>query len=249
MRYSFTSSIQDSAVQTPLVLAQDVRVHYGHREIISGLDMKVSPGEFIALVGANGAGKTTLLRTLMGLISPSSGTVSILGRSPIAAREKIGYVPQKHYFEWSFPITVKDAVLTGRTRAIGWFRRPSTDDWVSVFRAIERSGITHLQDRVVGELSGGQRQRVLLARALASDPSLLLLDEPFTGVDAPTQDSLNELYTSLAEEGLGIVMSTHDMLSALTHCSRICGVRGNLALDAPAHQLSVEELHRWLREA
>ena len=170
----------------------------------------------------------------------------MLGESPRAARAHIGYVPQKHQFQWDFPLTVKDTVMTGRVREIGFFRRPAKKDWVQVFSAMERTDVLHLQDASIAELSGGQRQRVLLARALAATPSLLLLDEPFTGVDAPTQTTLTRLYRELADEGITILMSTHDMLAARESCSRLCGVRGNIHLDGPADSFSLEQLHTWL---
>lgn len=230
----------------PVISLKDMGASYGKRTVLSGIDFQVYPGEFVGLIGANGAGKTTLLRSLLGLVPGVSGEITVFGGPPASARTRIGYVPQKHQFQWDFPITVKDTVMTGRSAHLGMFKRPNTDDWVAVFSAIKRAGIGHLGDRVIGELSGGQRQRVLLARALATDPQLLLLDEPFTGVDAPTQDLLSSLYRELASEGLAIVMSTHDMLAAREACTRLVGVRETLALDVSARELSVEELHCWL---
>lgn len=214
--------------------------------VLEGLNLHLEPGEFVGLIGANGAGKTTLLRSILGLVPIRSGSIEALGKSPIAARTQIGYVPQKHLFQWDFPITVEQAVLTGRTKAIGWFRKAGTYDWRAVYSALDRTELTALRNRVIGELSGGQKQRVLLARALASDPQLLLLDEPFTGIDAPTQTCLNRLYQELAASGLTILMSTHDMVAARANCSRIIGLRRHLVLDAPASQYSIEELYAFL---
>lgn len=232
--------------QSPVVSLKNMGAGYGKRTILREINLEVHRGEFVGLIGANGAGKTTLLRSLLGLVPGATGEIRLLGGTPTAARTRIGYVPQKHQFQWDFPITVQDAVMTGRSAHLGLFKRPGKNDWMAVFSAIKRAGIEHLSERIIGELSGGQRQRVLLARALASDPQLLLLDEPFTGVDAPTQDMLNTLYRELAAEGLTIVMSTHDMLAAREACTRLIGVRETLALDAPAHKYSVEELHHWL---
>ena len=170
----------------PVLEISNLYAGYARRSILKDLSLTLERGEFAGLIGANGAGKTTLLRTILGLIRPASGQVRVLGESPRAARAHIGYVPQKHQFQWDFPLTVKDTVMTGRVREIGFFRRPAKKDWVQVFSAMERTDVLHLQDASIAELSGGQRQRVLLARALAAGPSLLLLDEPFTGVDAPT---------------------------------------------------------------
>lgn len=230
----------------PTVRIENLSVGYGRNRVLTGLSLTLAAGEFVGLIGANGAGKTTLLRTILGLITPTCGVVDVLGTPPRSARSRIGYVPQKHLFQWDFPVTVKEAVMSGRTRELGWFRRPKTADWVKVLSAVERTDLTHLKDRPVGDLSGGQRQRVLLARALATEPSLLLLDEPFTGVDAPTQSTLTTLYRELAGEGVTIVMSTHDMLAARESCSRLCGVRGGLDLDGAADSFSLEQLHAWL---
>ena len=214
--------------------------------MLRDFSLTLNPGEFVGLLGANGAGKTTLLRAIMGLLHPSSGSIRVLGSTARTARARIGYVPQKHQFQWDFPITVKDAVMTGRTREIGWFRRPKTADWVKVFHALERTDLMPLKNRPIGELSGGQRQRVLLARALAVEPALLLLDEPFTGVDAPTQSALTGLYRQLAGEGVTILMSTHDIVAAQESCSRLCGVRGSLSLDGKAEDFSPQQLYAWV---
>lgn len=235
-----------AGASAPTVTITDLHAGYPGRPVLTGLNLTLYPGEFVGLIGANGAGKTTLLRSLLGLVPIGQGRIDILGQPPLKARSHIGYVPQKHLFQWDFPITVENAVMSGRTRAISWFRRPGRDDWQAVYSALEKAELTDLKNRPVGELSGGQKQRVLLARALASAPRLLLLDEPFTGVDAPTQDSLNRLYRSLAAEGMTILMSTHDMVAARTWCSRIIGVRGTLAVDAPAQEHSVEELYAFL---
>lgn len=235
-----------AGASAPTVTISGLHAGYPGRPVLTGLDLTLYPGEFVGLIGANGAGKTTLLRSLLGLVPIGQGQIDILGTPPLKARTHIGYVPQKHLFQWDFPITVENAVMSGRTRAIGWFRRPGRADWQAVYSALEKAELTDLKDRPVGELSGGQKQRVLLARALASAPRLLLLDEPFTGVDAPTQDSLNRLYRALVAEGMTILMSTHDMVAARTWCSRIIGVRGTLAVDTPARQHSAEELYAFL---
>ncbi|MFC6353606.1 metal ABC transporter ATP-binding protein [Rothia nasimurium] len=174
----------------PTVTITDLHAGYPGRPVLTSLNLTLHPGEFVGLIGANGAGKTTLLRSLLGLVPTSKGRIDILDEPPLKARAHIGYVPQKHLFQWDFPITVENAVMSGRTRAIGWFRRPRRTDWQAVYSALDKAELTDLKDRPVGELSGGQKQRVLLARALASAPKLLLLDEPFTGVDAPPHPGL-----------------------------------------------------------
>lgn len=231
---------------SPLLKLQAVDAGYPGRSVLSGVNFTLEAGEFAGLIGANGAGKTTLFRTVLGLIKPLSGEVTIAGKPPKTVRSGIGYVPQKHLFAWDFPITIAETVMTGRSHLMGMWRRAGKEDWKQVFTALERVGLTDLRNRPIAELSGGQRQRVLLARALSTAPSLLLLDEPFTGVDAPTQTMLTELYRSLVAEGMTILMSTHDMYSAATSCSRIIGLRGGVDLDAPAGRFSVEALHRWL---
>lgn len=237
---SFCSSV-------PVLRVEDLRVSLSGREVLTGVDWEVRPGELVGLLGPNGAGKTTLLRTILGLIPAEAGRIRITGRTPRAARSLIGYVPQKHQFAWDFPLSVEETVLSGRIPVMGPLHRPAARDWAAVGQALKRTGLSELRRRTLSELSGGQRQRVLLARVLATDPRLLLLDEPFTGVDVPTQHLLTRLYGGLAEEGRAVIMSTHDLPGALEACTRVCGLRGRIVLDRAPERLSVVGLHRWLR--
>lgn len=161
----------------------DVAVNVGGLQVLHDVNISASKGDLLALLGPNGAGKTTILRTMLGLVKPAKGTVKVAGASPGKGWRHIGYVPQRHEFAWDFPISVAGVVMSGRTRHIGWLRRPRKDDHIAVRDALRTAGMAELANRTVGELSGGQRQRVLIARALATRPSVLLLDEPFTGVD------------------------------------------------------------------
>lgn len=194
-------------------------VDLGGRRVLHNVTVAVEPGCLLGLVGPNGAGKTTLLRSVLGLLTPSAGTIEIDGDPP--RRAALGYVPQHHEFAWDFPISVFGAVASGRAdRLRGWLPvgRAVKDAAVA---AIEAVGLERLRNRPVGELSGGQRQRVLLARALMRDPALLVLDEPFTGVDAPTQTALTEVLSSLTGRGHTVLMSTHDIEHARKACDRL----------------------------
>ncbi|PWD52334.1 anchored repeat-type ABC transporter ATP-binding subunit [Serinibacter arcticus] len=200
---------------------EGLAVDLGGREVLREIDLTVARGELVGLIGPNGAGKTTLLRSVLGLTQIRGGTVTIGGSTAGAGRRKVGYVPQRHEFAWDFPISVEDVVLSGRVGAIGWGRRAGVEDYRATRQALERVHMQDLRRRPVGQLSGGQRQRVLVARALALRPCLLLLDEPFTGLDIPTQELLTDLFTSLAQEGHALLMTTHDLAGALVACQRL----------------------------
>ncbi|MCD0447253.1 anchored repeat-type ABC transporter ATP-binding subunit [Glycomyces sp. A-F 0318] len=212
-------------------------VSLGGRPVLDGVDLAVAPGETVGLIGPNGAGKTTLLRAVLGLVRPDAGTVATGAGRP-------GYVPQKHEFTWDFPITVHGAVLNARN-STRWFRRPGRADREAAAEAVDRVGLADLAGRPVGELSGGQRQRVLVARALARRPRLLLLDEPFTGVDVPTQELLTGLLARLAEEGTAILTTTHDLAQARATCTRICLLNRTVVADGAPADLTDPDL--WLR--
>ncbi|MEZ3160712.1 anchored repeat-type ABC transporter ATP-binding subunit [Microbacterium sp. BWT-B31] len=220
-------------------------VDLGGRRVLADATVRVRPGELVGLLGPNGAGKTTLLRSILGLVPARSGTVRIDGRRPAEARSLVGYVPQRHEFAWDFPITVEEAVLTGRTARIGWMRRPKTADYRAADEALGRVGMAALRRRPVGELSGGQRQRVLVARALALAPTALLLDEPFTGLDMPSQELLTDLFTRLAREGHAVLMTTHDIAAALHDCTRLCLINRRIIADGTTAQLGDPAV--WMR--
>ncbi|WP_201775223.1 anchored repeat-type ABC transporter ATP-binding subunit [Corynebacterium epidermidicanis] len=215
----------------------DLHVSLAGRPVLDQLSLRVEPGEFLGLIGPNGAGKTTLFRSILGLIRPVAGQITVAGTRVDKARGALGYVPQRHDFAWDFPISVHDTVLTGRTRSIGWLRRPKLADFEAVATALDLVRLTELADRPIGELSGGQRQRVLVARALTTDPSLLLLDEPFTGLDIPSTELLLDLFAQLAAQGVSIIMSTHNLAEAMEVCNRVVLLNGRIVADGPPEQL------------
>jgi len=228
----------------PALRIDDLRVALGGRPVLTGATLAVDRGELVGLIGPNGAGKTTMLRTALGLLPPGSGRVEIEGRPVRAGRVPVGYVPQRHDFAWDFPISVAHAVMTGLTRRLGLFRRPGAGHWESVAAALKRVRMSELADRPVAELSGGQRQRVLVARALVLEPTVLLLDEPFTGLDLPTQELLSGLFADLAHEGHAVLMTTHDVLAALDGCDRIVLLDRTVVASGTPAQLA-DDPHAW----
>jgi manganese/iron transport system ATP-binding protein len=199
----------------------DVSVQLGGRSVLDRVRLDVARGELVSLVGPNGAGKTTLLRTALGLLRPAAGRVLVDERPVKPGRVRVGYVPQRHEFAFDFPIDVAGVVATGLTGSLGLWRRPNATHWKAVADALHRVRMSEYAHRPVGQLSGGQRQRVLVARALVIDPTVLLLDEPFTGLDMPTADLLATLFAEIAHEGRAVLMTTHDLIGAIDISDRI----------------------------
>ncbi|WP_152190631.1 anchored repeat-type ABC transporter ATP-binding subunit [Georgenia satyanarayanai] len=220
-------------------------VDLGGRPVLRDVDLSVAGGELVGLIGPNGAGKTTLIRSVLGLVPVREGDVDVSGSSARAARRTVGHVPQRHEFAWEFPISVHDVVLSGRVGTIGWLRRAKVDDFRAVNEALERVGMADLRDRPVGQLSGGQRQRVLVARALALRPRLLLLDEPFTGLDIPTQELLTDLFRALSDEGRALLMTTHDLAGAMHTFDRLYLVNQAVVASGPPAELTDPAV--WIR--
>ncbi|NLU79254.1 anchored repeat-type ABC transporter ATP-binding subunit [Micromonospora sp. HNM0581] len=220
-------------------------VDLGGRPVLRDVRLHLDRGELVGLLGPNGAGKTTLLRAVLALIRTRGGRVLVEGKPARPGRSGIGYVPQRHEFSWDFPISVEQAVMSGRTGRIGLLRRPGVADWRAVGDALDRVQLTDLRRRPAGELSGGQRQRVLVARALALAPSILLLDEPFTGLDMPTQELLGDLFVSLAQEGRAVLMTTHDLIAAVDSCTRLVLLNGRIVADGRPADLQDADL--WTR--
>jgi manganese/iron transport system ATP-binding protein len=206
----------------PALELDRANVSYGRRVALENVSLEVHEGQSIALIGPNGAGKSTLLRAVLGLVPLASGAVRVLGRTPADARRFVAYVPQADALDTEFPVTVEQVVLMGRTRAIGWVRRPARRDHAIARDALDEVGLLDLAKVRFGTMSGGQRQRVLLARAVTQEARLLLLDEPFNGVDAVTVDVLLDVLHRLRAEGTAVVMSTHDLSVAHLACGDAC---------------------------
>lgn len=197
-----------------MLKTENISCQVGGVRVLDGVNLHVEPGKLHGLIGPNGAGKTTLLRVILGLQKTVSGSVT-------CSAQGIGYVPQRHEFAWDFPISVFDTVLTAFTGRRGFFRRPSVTEFHAAKHALELTDMAKFANRPVGQLSGGQRQRVLVARALATGSDLLLLDEPFTGLDLPTAEQLQELFGTLVANGTTILMTTHDLLTANADCHKL----------------------------
>jgi ABC-type Mn2+/Zn2+ transport system ATPase subunit len=197
------------------VSVRDLVVRYDRHVALDGVNVDVGYGEALGIVGPNGSGKSTLLKTIAGLLEPYSGTVSVLGKAPRSlAAGSIAYVPQIEDVDWTFPATVWDVVAMGRFPRLGLFRRFGAADRAAVERGLELVNMRSLANRHISALSGGQQQRVFVARAIAQEPKLLLLDEPTTGVDAETEEALRSVIRELVQSGMPVMMSTHDLESA-----------------------------------
>jgi ABC-type Mn2+/Zn2+ transport system ATPase subunit len=216
------------------VWLSDVTAGYGDRVALEHVDVAVEPGTLLAVVGPNGAGKSTLLKVMAGLLRPWEGRVEVL-REP-AGREarRIAYVPQAELVDWAFPVTVRDVVMMGRYPALGMFRRPGAADHRAVEGALEQVGMADHRGTQIGSLSGGQRRRVFLARALAAEPDVFLLDEPVTGVDATTQEDLMDILEAQARRGKTVVATTHDLACAAERFQRVLAVNRRVVADGPS---------------
>ncbi len=189
----------------------DLTVSYHRRPVLWDIDFEMPEGKLVAIVGPNGAGKSTLIKAIMGLVPPASGYVKIFGQSLEDARPRVGYVPQRNSVDWDFPTNVLDVVLMGRYGRIGLFRRPRAADRDVATDALRQVGIADLAKRQISQLSGGQQQRVFIARALAQDVDLYLMDEPFVGVDAATEGAIIELLREMRRRGKTVVVVHHDL--------------------------------------
>jgi manganese/iron transport system ATP-binding protein len=222
-----------------------VSVAYGREPVVEGVTGVVPPGGAVALIGPNGAGKTTLIKAVLGLVPLLGGQITVLGRSPAEARGRVAYVPQSDVLDSEFPVSAEQVVLMGRYRQVGWLRRAGRRDRAAAQSALERVGLVDRRRDRFGTLSGGQRQRVLLARAIAQDARLLLLDEPFSGVDTTTTDLLLDVLADLRNDGVAVVMSTHDLAVAHLACDAACLLnRHQVAFGPVGEALTPEHLHQ-----
>ncbi|GAB3163358.1 metal ABC transporter ATP-binding protein [Myceligenerans halotolerans] len=191
----------------------DVVVRYGEVLALDGVSLRVPPGRVTGLIGMNGSGKSTLFKTIMGMVRPDRGGVLLDGAAPTAARKRglVGYVPQSEDVDWAFPVSVRDVVMMGRYGRQGLTRRARPADHSAVTEALERVELTDYAERQIGQLSGGQRKRAFVARGIAQDARILLLDEPFAGVDKRSEATIVRLLRELADDGRTVLVSTHDL--------------------------------------
>ena len=212
---------------------------YNGNTALENVSLRAFQGEILGIIGPNGSGKSTLLKVILGLIRPWQGEVLVFGQPAGSQRTLLGYMPQMELVDWDFPITVSDVALMGRYGRLGLLRRPSKTDRRAAEEALERVGMAQLRDRLIGELSGGQRRRSLLARALAGNPRLLLLDEPLSGLDATGQHQLLDIIADLQAEGSTVVLSTHDLSCVSSACQHAaCLNRYLVAYGTPQEVLT-----------
>ena len=209
--------------EKPGIITSNLSVTYNNgNTALRNVSFEIPQGTITALVGVNGAGKSTLFKALMGFMPTITGEISILGQSVKSAIKgnSIAYVPQAEEVDWSFPVLVQDVVMMGRYGHMGFFRKPTPNDILEVDYALNRVGMNDFKDRQIGALSGGQRKRVFLARALAQKSQVILLDEPFTGVDVKTETAIIELLGEMRKEGKIMLVSTHNLGSVPEFCDR-----------------------------
>jgi manganese/zinc/iron transport system ATP- binding protein len=198
-------------MSAPAVEVSGLVVDYDEVRALDGVDARFEAGRLSAIVGPNGAGKSTLVKALVGALRPTAGEIRSFGSALDPRRGALSYVPQRSAVDWDFPVTVRDVVSQGRFPHCGWFRRLRPQDNAAIDAALERTGLTALADRPIGALSGGQQQRAFLARALAHDGAIVLLDEPFAGVDAATEQALLGTLQELRARGRAIIVVHHDL--------------------------------------
>jgi manganese/zinc/iron transport system ATP- binding protein len=225
---------------SPLAV-RGLTVSYGEKPALFSVDATFPAGAMSAIVGPNGAGKSTFLKAALGLIPAVSGEVRVFGAALAAARARVAYVPQRASIDWDFPASVIDVVLMGRYRKLGLFRRVSRGERAAAMDALARVGMDGFADRQIGQLSGGQQQRVFLARALAQEADLYLLDEPFAGVDAATERAIIEVLKSLKAQGKSVVAVHHDLSTVADYFDHVFLVNVRAMAEGPVAETFTQE--------
>lgn len=226
----------------PIVELKEVSAGYDGQRVLQDVSLRIMPGDFVGLLGPSGSGKTTLLRTILGATNLYQGEVTVQGVPTSRKRPQAGYVPQLETIDWNFPVTVEEAVMMGRTMNNPFFPWHRSQDKKLAKEMMERLGISHLLKRHIRELSGGQQQRVFLARALISSPSLLLLDEPTSGVDIKTRDEVMHLLHDLNHQGITVIMTTHEINAVAAHMPWLVCLSGHILAEGPPSKVITPEV-------
>jgi manganese/zinc/iron transport system ATP- binding protein len=235
-----TTELPASSTSDGLAI-RDLTVAYSGKVVLRGVSADIRPGQVVGLIGPNGGGKSTLLMAILGIVPIVSGTVTLFGRPAATMRPRMAYVPQRELVDWDFPVTVREVVMMGRYPGIGWLRRPGDRDHECVDRVLERVGMRAHSRTQIGQLSGGQQQRAFIARALAQDADVLLLDEPLVGIDAATQAVILEIIEEQRRAGTMVLLATHDLASASCSCDCLCCLNGRLVSFGPLQETYTAE--------
>jgi len=220
---------------------EDLTVAYKEKPVLWDLDLNVPEGVLMSIVGPNGAGKTTLIKAVLNLVNTAAGRVLIYGKPYAKQRSLVGYVPQRGSVDWDFPTSVKDVVMMGRYRALGWIKRPGGGELEMALKALDKVGMAQYAERQISQLSGGQQQRVFLARALVQDAKIYLMDEPFQGVDATTERAIVSLLQELRAAGKTVVVVHHDLQTVAEYFDWTALLNVRLIASGPVDEVFTEE--------
>lgn len=234
--------MKENNTSVPALEVHNLTASYNRRPVLWDIDFNLPAGNLIGIVGPNGSGKTTLLRNIMGLMEPDSGYVNIFGKSLKEVRKRVSYVPQRESVDWDFPANVREIVEMGRYRPEKLFRRLDQKDKEIVSRSLEKVNMLEYSQRQISQLSGGQQQRVFIARALAQEADMYLMDEPFVGVDAATEDSILQLLSQMKQEGKTVVIVHHDLQTAYEYFDWIVLLNTRLVAAGPKEEVFKSDL-------
>jgi ABC-type Mn2+/Zn2+ transport system ATPase subunit len=238
----FTRRFASHEHGSPALAVADLTVQFNSHYALENVSFELHAGEQVAVVGPNGAGKSTLLKALAGVLKPNRGSVEVYGHEP-GRHVCIAYVPQRSAVDWSFPVSVTDVVMMGRTGRLGLLRRPGKLDAAAVRESLNLVGIAELGARQINELSGGQQQRMFIARALAQEAELMLMDEPLTGLDLPSQEGILRILSDLRQRQVTVMVSTHDLNQAAEHFDRVLLIKQRLiSFGSPAEVFTPQQL-------
>lgn len=237
----FKQSYAPHHPDTPILALKNINMRFKGTNTLENISFDLATGEQVAVAGPNGAGKSTLFKIIAGVWKATSGSVQIYGHEP-GGHICISYIPQRSQIDWSFPVTIADVVMMGRVGKLKTFEWPKPSDWQKVRQALETVGLLELSKRQISELSGGQQQRMFIARALAQEAELMLMDEPFTGLDITAQEQIFQVLTTLKKEKVTLLVSMHDLKLAAEHFDRIMLLNKKKIGFGPPKQVFTTEL-------
>lgn len=228
--------------EIPAIEVRNLTVSYNHKPVLLDISLSVEKGLMVGVIGPNGAGKSTFIKAVLGFLTPDFGEIKILGSPLQQVKGRVAYVPQRGSVDWDFPVTVEQVVMMGRYRLIPWYGSPGKKDYEAVRNALDLVRITDFRERQIGMLSGGQQQRVFMARALAQGADLLLLDEPFAGVDAATERAILDVLSNAKRQGQTLIVVHHDLLTASEYFDRLILIKQRLFAYGPPRMVLKPDL-------